>query len=167
MLMTHYRQPIDWTIDRLVEARRMLKEWIDCAIGFDEHPTPVPSEVVSALADDLNSPAAVTAVSQLFRDTRRRTNPEASIRLASALKWLGVWNGENTNDVYGYGVVVGSGPSDWDIQHSVDERTAARARKDWKESDRIRDELANVGVLLRDSKDPNTGHPITTWERVP
>ena len=31
MLMTHYRQPIDWTVDRLVEARRTLKEWIDCA----------------------------------------------------------------------------------------------------------------------------------------
>ena len=32
--MTHYRQPIDWTVDRLVEARRTLKEWIDCAEGF-------------------------------------------------------------------------------------------------------------------------------------
>jgi cysteinyl-tRNA synthetase len=167
MLMTHYRQPIDWTVDRLVEARQILKEWIDCAIGFDQYPAPVPPELASALADDLNSPAAITAVSQLFRDTRRRTNPEASIRLASALKWLGVWNGEKTNDVYGYGIVVGSGPSDWDIQYIVDERAAARARKDWKESDRIRDELAKVGVVLKDGKDPNTGAPITTWERMP
>jgi cysteinyl-tRNA synthetase len=167
MLMTHYRQPIDWTVDRLVEARQILKEWIDCAIGFDQYSAPVPPELVSALADDLNSPAAITAVSQLFRDTRRRTNPEASIRLASALKWLGVWNGEKTNDVYGYGIVVGSGPSDWDIQYIVDERAAARARKDWKESDRIRDELAKVGVVLKDGKDPNTGAPITTWERMP
>jgi cysteinyl-tRNA synthetase len=161
MLMTHYRQPIDWTIDRLVEARRMLKEWIDCAIGFEQYPVQVPNELISALSDDLNSPAAISVVSQLFRDTRRRTNPDASIRLASALQWLGIWNGEKTNDIYSYGIVVGIGPSDWDIQHSVDERSAARARKDWKESDRIRDELAKAGVVLKDSKDG------TTWQRVP
>ena len=74
-----------------------------------------------------------------------------------------MWNGEKTNDVYGYGVVVGSGPSDWDIQHSVDERAAARARKDWKESDRIRDELAKVGVLLKGrqrSKDWEPNHHL-------
>ena len=74
------------------------------------------------------------------------------------MHWLGVWNGEKTNDVYGYGVVVGTGPSQWDIQHAIDERAAARARKDWKESDRIRDELAKMGVVLKDTKDG------TTWE---
>jgi cysteinyl-tRNA synthetase len=121
----------------------------------------VPNELISAVSDDLNSPAAIAVVSQLFRDTRQRTNPDASIRLSSALQWLGIWNGENTNDIYGYGIVVGSGPSDLDIQHAVDERSAARARKDWKESDRIRDELAKVRVVLKDSKDG------TTWERVP
>ena len=40
----------------------------------------------------------------------------------------------------------------------LDERAAARARKDWKESDRIRDELAEMGVVLKDTKDG------TTWE---
>jgi cysteinyl-tRNA synthetase len=166
MLMTHYRQPIDWTIERLVEARRTLKAWIDCAEGFDENPVPVPVELISALSDDLNTPAMLNVVHQLYRDTRHRTNPQASIRLASALKWLGVWNGEYSNDVYSYGIEVGDGPADFDIQHSIDERTAARARKDWKKSDRIRDDLAKVGVVLKDSKDPKTGEPITTWERV-
>jgi cysteinyl-tRNA synthetase len=166
MLMTHYRQPIDWTVDRLVEARRMLKEWIDCAIGFEQYPTPVPDELISALSDDLNSPAAVAVVSQLFRETRRRTNPDACMRLASALQWFGIWNGESTNEVYGYGIEVGDGPSEWDIQHAVDQRTAARARKDWEESDRIRGDLSKVGVVLKDGKDPETGEPTTTWERV-
>jgi cysteinyl-tRNA synthetase len=83
------------------------------------------------------------------------------------LQWLGIWNGEKTNEIYSYGVVVGSGPSDWDIQHIVDDRTAARARKNWEESDRIRDELAKHGIVLKDGKDPQTGAPVTTWERVP
>ena len=45
----------------------------------------------------------------------------------------------------------------------IDERKAARARKDFKESDRIRDELLGMGVVLKDGKDAN-GNPVTTWE---
>ena len=167
MLMTHYRQPIDWTIDRLVEARRMLKEWIDCAMGFDQYPAPVPPELISALSDDLNSPGAVAVLSQLFRDTRRRTNADASIRLASALQWLGVWNGEYSDAVYGYGIEVGDGPADADVRPYIEARDAARKAKNFKEADRIRGELAKMRVTLRDSKDPITGEPVTTWEYVP
>jgi cysteinyl-tRNA synthetase len=167
MLMTHYRQPIDWTVDRLVEARRTLKEWIDSVVGFDEHPSPTPHEVISALSDDLNTPAALAAVSQLFRDARRSTNPEASIRLASALKWLGLWNGENATAVYEYGIKVGEGPAEADVRPFLDARNAARKAKNFKEADRIRDELAKMRVTVKDSKDPNTGAFITTWEYVP
>jgi cysteinyl-tRNA synthetase len=42
-------------------------------------------------------------------------------------------------------------------------RVAARARKDFKESDRIRDELAKMGVVVKDGKDAS-GNPVTTWE---
>jgi cysteinyl-tRNA synthetase len=44
-------------------------------------------------------------------------------------------------------------------------RVAARARKDFKESDRIRDELAKMGVVVKDGKDAS-GNPVTTWELV-
>jgi len=44
------------------------------------------------------------------------------------------------------------------IDSMISDRTAARARKDFKESDRIRDELAAMGVVIKDSKDG------TTWE---
>ena len=49
------------------------------------------------------------------------------------------------------------------IEDLVADRTAARARKDFKESDRIRDELAAMGVVLKDGKDAD-GKPTTTWE---
>ena len=45
-----------------------------------------------------------------------------------------------------------------DVELLVAQRSDARARKDWKESDRIRDKLAEMGVVLKDSKDG------TTWE---
>lgn len=49
------------------------------------------------------------------------------------------------------------------IQQLVDARVAARAAKDFKESDRIRDELSAMGVALKDGKDAD-GKPVTTWE---
>jgi cysteinyl-tRNA synthetase len=165
MLMTHYRQPIDWTVDRLVEARQLLREWIDCAEGFDQYPLLVPNELVSVLADDLNFPSAVAYVSQLFKDARRRTNPDACIRLAAALKWIGIWGGEYSNDIYGYG--IGEGPADADVRPYIEARNAARKAKDFKKADVIRDELTKMHVVLKDSKDPNTGELVTTWEYVP
>jgi cysteinyl-tRNA synthetase len=50
------------------------------------------------------------------------------------------------------------------IEAAIAARTAARARKDFKESDRIRDELATMGIAIKDGKDPATGEPTTTWE---
>jgi cysteinyl-tRNA synthetase len=163
MLMTHYRQPIDWTVNRLVDARRMLKDWIDTAIGFDEGDRSIPTEVIEPLSDDLNSAGVITALHALHREAQDRLNPTAATQLNSALRFLGIWNGENTDDVYSYGVKVGEGPSEWDVRPLLDARAAARARKDFKESDRIRDELAARGVVLKDGKDTD-GNPVTTWE---
>ena len=50
------------------------------------------------------------------------------------------------------------------VKQLVDARLAARKAKNWAESDRIRDELAAMGIQLKDGKDPQTGEAITTWE---
>jgi cysteinyl-tRNA synthetase len=46
----------------------------------------------------------------------------------------------------------------------VEQRSKARKSKNFKEGDRIRDELAAMGIALKDSKDPATGEIVTTWE---
>ena len=56
-----------------------------------------------------------------------------------------------------------SGVDASEVDRLIAERTAARARKDFKESDRIRDELAAKGVVIKDGKDAD-GKPVTTWE---
>jgi cysteinyl-tRNA synthetase len=52
------------------------------------------------------------------------------------------------------------------ISGAIAARSAARKAKNFKEADRIRDELAAMGIALKDSKDPATGEITTTWEVV-
>jgi cysteinyl-tRNA synthetase len=158
MLMTHYRQPIDWTVDRLVEAREMLRDWIDAATACETSIVGVPEGFLAPLCDDLNTPAAVSVVRGIYRDARSGSNPGASGELAGILRWLGVWHGEAARDVYDYGYEAADGPGEADIRRRIDARNAARKAKDFAEADRIRDELAAMGVVLKDSKEG------TTWE---
>ena len=53
-----------------------------------------------------------------------------------------------------------------EVDEMIAARNAARAAKDFKEADRIRDELAAMGITLKDAKDPKTGELVTTWEVV-
>jgi cysteinyl-tRNA synthetase len=50
------------------------------------------------------------------------------------------------------------------VGERIEARNAARKAKNFKEADRIRDELAAMGVTLKDAKDPKTGELVTTWE---
>lgn len=162
MMMSHYRQPIDWTVDRLVDARRSLKDWIDTAFGAESETSVPPDEIIAPLLDDMNTPGVVAALHGLNREAGR-TDVDAARKLNYALRFLGLWNGEKTNEIYGYGYEVQSGPSRFEVEPLIVARTAARAAKNWKESDRIRDELAAMGVILKDGKDAD-GKPVTTWE---
>ena len=152
MMMTHYRQPIDWTVDRLVEARALLKQWIDASIGFEPEKTP-PSEIIDALSDDLNFPLALSYLHSLYRVGR---HPDSSPKLAAALQFLGIWNGETSREIYSYGYKV---HDDDMIETMINARLAARKAKNWAESDRIRDELAAMGIAIKDNKDGTT-----SWE---
>ena len=159
MLGTHYRQPIDWTVERLAQARATL---IDLAAILHDVPAadaPHP-DVVAALSDDLNTPSAVSIVHGLAKSARR--NSDAAGQLKATLQFLGVYDNET--------------PSELNVGHDVREvdagkvdalvaaRLAARKSKDFMEADRIRDELAGMGVQLKDAKDPATGDIVTTWD---
>ena len=54
--------------------------------------------------------------------------------------------------------------SEVDVEALIAARKAARKAKNFKEADRIRDELAAMGIELKDAKDPKTGELVTTWE---
>jgi cysteinyl-tRNA synthetase len=160
MLRTHYRQPIDWTFDGLDESHKMLWNWYEDCKDIQGSRN-VPEPVLKALRDDLNTPAAITAMHELRRDGDLHS-------LASSLNFLG-FSCEKSRLVrtvsleatmqLGASMGVHLDAIDHEmVDQKIAERTAAREAKNFKEADRIRDELATLGIVLKDSKDG------TTWE---
>ncbi len=158
MLGSHYRQPIDWTVDRLVQARSTLFDLSflrDVPVAGQPHP-----EVVAALSDDLNTPSAISIVHGLAKSAHR--NADAAAQLKATLQFMGLYENE-TQDELNPGYVARRVDGN-KVESLISARLAARKAKDFKESDRIRDELAAMGIALKDSKDPATGEIVTTWE---
>ncbi|MGN6308126.1 MAG: cysteine--tRNA ligase [Xanthobacteraceae bacterium] len=162
MLMTHYRQPIDWTAERLVEVRKALAEWINVAAAAKPSATVLPQESLEVLADDLNTPGVVTMLHAFHREAKAGS-AEAAAHLHNTLRFLGVWNGETADEIANYGLDASALPSSDEIDGYIAARAAARAAKNFAESDRIRDELAAKGIVLKDGRDAD-GKPVTTWE---
>ena len=154
MLQTHYRQPIDWTVDRLTQARAFLFELADALGGAAPGAAPE-EDFLAALSDDLNTPAALSILHGQFKSARKG-NAESLARVAAAVRFLGVWDGETRADL-----AVGFEAPKVDaaeIESLIAERLAARRARDFKEADRIRDTLAAKGIRLKDGPDG------TTWE---
>ena len=153
MLRTHYRQPIDWTIKGLEEADKVLSRWSESAEGA-EYAGQSSKKLLDALSDDLNTPLAIVELHRLAREAADDKG-WARRELVGSLQLLG-FSGRYES--------VAQERSKLDlseinhIEMLIAARTAARVTKNFAESDRIRDELAAMGVVLKDSKDG------TTWE---
>ncbi len=140
LLSAHYRQPLSWT-EGLVAQSKTLLDRLYRAAG-DTEPGEVDEEVVSALADDLNTPLALSRLSAI--------EDPASLR-ASA--WLMGLLSESADQWF-------RGEGDGRVESLIAARTEAKARRDFAEADRIRDELKSEGILLED------GAEGTTWRRA-
>jgi cysteinyl-tRNA synthetase len=153
MLKAHYRSPIDWTLKGLEESAKTLDDWYWVAADLKgERPS---EAVIQALSDDLNTPQMIAALHGL-RNSAASGNERDRNQFAGSLRFLGFlsesaaeWKDRKQQ---------ASGVDAKTIDALISDRTAARARKDFKESDRIRDELAAMGVVIKDSKEG------TTWE---
>ncbi|MBR1086995.1 cysteine--tRNA ligase [Bradyrhizobium manausense] len=160
MLMTHYRSPIDWTRHATEQASIALDGFQQItATASPEHGN-VSDEVLGALRDDLNTSQAIASLHQLASRARSgKYQAAADLRATCELLGFGLKDVRLQD-------ILRRQRSDIDeaqINALIAERAAARARKDFKESDRIRDELAAKGVVIKDGRDAD-GKPVTTWE---
>jgi cysteinyl-tRNA synthetase len=148
MLMTHYREPIDFSVKRLEEAERLLAKWPE-VVSSKADPD---AAVMKALSDDLNTAAAVQALHALAGEAARDPAKLESYSATAALLGVGP-------------VAVDTGDFDTaSIEARIAERLAFFEEKNFAEADRIRDELVSEGIQLMDSKDSETGKRVTAWE---
>ncbi|NLR95548.1 cysteine--tRNA ligase [Rhizobium sp. P38BS-XIX] len=148
MLMTHYREPIDFSVKRLEEAERLIAKWPAADVG-DASPDPT---VLGALGDDLNTVAAIQALHALAQ----AANADASLLpvFAASADLLGLLPKKAEVD----NAVVA------EIDAKVRQRLELLKAKNFAEADKLREELTAMGVQLKDGKDAATGERTTSWE---
>jgi cysteinyl-tRNA synthetase len=159
MLMGHYRDPLDWTSERLTQAKQGLDRFY-LALRGAAKPAPntqIPTRVQAALDDDLNTPLAIAALHELLGELNKASDAGEKARLQAELIAGGAVMGLLQQDAEAWL----QGDSDAAaIEAAIAARNAARKAKDFAEADRIRTELAMKGILLED------GAGGTTWRRV-
>ncbi|MBI5462064.1 MAG: cysteine--tRNA ligase, partial [Gammaproteobacteria bacterium] len=171
ILGSHYRSPLNYTEENLDKARGALTRLYTALRGVDvtqgQRLDSYVERFQAAMDDDFNTPEALAVLFDLASALNRaREQGESAVDFAATLRELGECLGvlQDPPDAFLQGGLQGgataSGLSDTDIQSLIDARRAARAAKNWAESDRIRDLLKDQGVILEDAAQG------TTWRRA-
>jgi cysteinyl-tRNA synthetase len=165
MLKTHYRQPIDWTVRGLEQARTNLDSLKRTAAKFPHVEPSVSERFLAKLRDDLNVSEAISVLFVLAGYANKSLEYQRGGQAAAD----NPTPEKAAADLLGSAALLGfelreTASLSADVEKLITARLAARATKNFAESDRIRDELLAMGIQLKDGKDPVTGAPVTTWE---
>jgi cysteinyl-tRNA synthetase len=147
MLMTSYREPIDFSVRKLEEAENILVKAREYA--GDAGAGVIPDEAIDILSDDLATPGLINWLASIRKS---RVLDPADYRAVFGL--LGI----------DLSVEAISMELENEIEVKIRNRLSLLAAKNFIEADYIRDELLEKGIQLKDGKDPATGERITTWE---
>jgi cysteinyl-tRNA synthetase len=161
LLATYYRAPLEWTDDTMSNARAAVERLTTAVIRAGEYEATGGADdevfegAISAagvafragLDDDLNVSAALAAVFELVRELNRRMDAR-SISTAAAQRAVDALHG--FDQVL---AVIDEQPAELPdgAQALLDQRAAARSAREWSTSDRLRDELAAMGVAVEDT----------------
>jgi cysteinyl-tRNA synthetase len=163
----HYRTYIDYSEDSLKEARVMLERFYQALRGVELSEGVADNDFdarfIEAMDDDFNTPKAISVLFELVNELNKasREGTEEAGKLASQLKRLGAIIGlfEQDPDAFLKGEDKEGELNSEQIEALIVQRAEAKKAKDFAESDRIRDELAAQGIILKDSREG------TSWFR--
>lgn len=164
LVASHYRSAINYSLDSLVEARKSLTRLYTALEGVDADEQVVASEAAerftAAMDDDFNTPVALAALFDLARDLNRAKSdqPAEAPRLAGELKRLAGVLGllQQVPETFLKGAQQQVALSEEEIEAKIAERHDAKTSKDFARADAIRDELAALGIVLKDSREGTT-----------
>ncbi len=158
LLMTHYRQPLNWTEAGVREAKTVLDRWYRLLDGKLSLTTAedmdLPEAFVTAFSDDVNTPQAIAVMHELAHQFSQGDDAAADALIGCG-QLLGLFG--STAEEWAKWQPKGAEIDPQVIEDLISARNAARSQKNFKEADRIRDELKDMGVVIEDG--PNG----TTW----
>jgi cysteinyl-tRNA synthetase len=183
MLMTHYREPIDFSVRKLEEAEITLKKYgqsldlliergivavdresrtyvMDPRFGTGSDDDWLTPHLGLTILDDLNTASLKTHLDHVARAIREGHFNEADettfgdhLIFLAGIRLLGIFVHDEIRTL-----------DETELRRTIDCRLAFIRERNWTEADRIRDDLLAQGIQLKDGKDPATGERVTTWE---
>ena len=155
LMSAHYKQPLDWNDKLLDQCKNTIEKWYSVYLSL-ETPSKIPDDILQPLCDDLNTPGYIANLHKLFDRANEGDDNDKKIFI-SACNFIGILN--QTKKEWLDFKKKKSLISEEDIFEKIELRNKARENKDYKEADKIRDELLDKGVLIED-KDGKTSWKI-------
>ena len=149
LMSTHYKQPLDWNDKLLSDCENTLDKWYR-VYSSDLKSIKVPHEILKPLYEDLNTPGYIANLHNLFEKASKGKDINLFI---SACQFIGLMN--ESSEQWSNFKKNKASISESEIKNMLSLRDKARENKNYKEADRIRDELYDKGVLIED-KDGKT-----------
>ncbi len=154
LLSAHYKQPLDWNDKLLEDCQNTINKWYNSYLDVENN-SKISDEILQPLYDDLNTPGYIANLHQLY-DKAQKGNEEDKSLFVSACQFVGLLKESKENWLKFK--ISKALISEKEILQKIHERNKARENKNYKEADKIRNELLDKGVLIED-KDGKT-----TWK---
>ena len=166
LISTHYRQPLDWTSESPQRAKQSLDKIYRVLMDFQSNSAKTPispksNRIKKALSSDLNTPEALSVMFKVCKEIKNSKKSEVKLELLQELR--------DGADILG---LLKESPDAWlkssdsaqldekEIMKYISRRNEARKNKDFKTADKIRDQLIEKNILLKD------GAKGTDWELI-
>ncbi|NQY02014.1 MAG: cysteine--tRNA ligase [Halieaceae bacterium] len=164
LMGAHYRQPLDWSASGLAQAKRSLDRLYAVLEAIDGQAAEAPAILLqpfySALEDDLNFPKATAELFAMAKAARLAQTPLERAEYRAALLEAGDALGILQQDPASWLAHTTDGVDEARIETLIAARQSARVKKDYAEADRIRNELAEMGIEVKDRADG------ASWQKI-